>query len=419
MNALGELFAGIAAAIREKTGESEKMKPIDFPAKIAAIETGGGSSPDVRYVTFMSQDGTIEYGKKAVAVGDDCADPISRGVFSEPTKENTAQYYYTFNGWSAIVGGDADPSALAAVNEDRTVYAGFKATVRTYTVTYYDGSYTLGSAILAYGEIPVIDNPKKSGHSFTGWEPALGPVTGDIAYYAQWEETITFSGGSWADIARIAESGQAAEVFSIGDERTEVVDGKNVVYRIIGFNHDDLSDGSGKAGITIKAYKAPAIVTALDTENSGLASRVYWEMSTARKYCNETIFQSLPADLQAVIKTVDKVSDGGYNNATLYTTQDKIWIPSLEEVVDATNYLDALTEGQGTRYADTAARLSYTETGSQLSSVLTRSIKYTGETNSGPGKVYVLINKSPYVAEMTAGGRKGTVISYIVYCFCV
>ena len=52
---------------------------------------GGGSSADVRYVTFMSHDGAVEYGKKAVAVGDDCADPIARGVFSAPTRESTAQ----------------------------------------------------------------------------------------------------------------------------------------------------------------------------------------------------------------------------------------------------------------------------------------------------------------------------------------
>lgn len=56
--------------------------------------TGGGFG-DVRYVTFMSEDGTMEYGKKAAAVGDDCADPIARGVFVTPTKESDAQYNYT------------------------------------------------------------------------------------------------------------------------------------------------------------------------------------------------------------------------------------------------------------------------------------------------------------------------------------
>ena len=38
-NALGTLFGDIAGAIREKTGDTAKMKPAEFPEKIAAIET--------------------------------------------------------------------------------------------------------------------------------------------------------------------------------------------------------------------------------------------------------------------------------------------------------------------------------------------------------------------------------------------
>lgn len=39
-NVLGELFGDIASAIREKTGDAEKMKPAEFPEKISEIETG-------------------------------------------------------------------------------------------------------------------------------------------------------------------------------------------------------------------------------------------------------------------------------------------------------------------------------------------------------------------------------------------
>jgi hypothetical protein len=41
-NVLGVLFADIANAIREKTGDTATMKPNEFPAKISAIEVGGG-----------------------------------------------------------------------------------------------------------------------------------------------------------------------------------------------------------------------------------------------------------------------------------------------------------------------------------------------------------------------------------------
>ena len=42
-NALGTLFGDIAAAIREKTGDTATMKPAEFPSKISGIEVGGGS----------------------------------------------------------------------------------------------------------------------------------------------------------------------------------------------------------------------------------------------------------------------------------------------------------------------------------------------------------------------------------------
>jgi hypothetical protein len=112
-----------------------------------------GSSSDVRYVTFKSYDGSVEYGKKAVAVGDDCADPIARGIFSTPTRESDAQYNYTHNGWATEPNGTAVSNWNKAVTEDKIVYATFTATVRSYTITYYDddGTTVLKAENLTYG----------------------------------------------------------------------------------------------------------------------------------------------------------------------------------------------------------------------------------------------------------------------------
>ena len=41
-NVLGELFGDIASAIREKTGDAEKMKPADFPEKIGGLANTSG-----------------------------------------------------------------------------------------------------------------------------------------------------------------------------------------------------------------------------------------------------------------------------------------------------------------------------------------------------------------------------------------
>lgn len=148
---------------------------------------GGGSSADVRYVTFIGADGTVLY-KKAVAVGDDCVDVVTKGLISTPTKESTAQYDYTYSGWSLISGGAASSSALASVTEDRTVYAAFTANVRYYTITYYDsdGTTVLKTATLAYGSNANYE-PKKDGYMLVGWMPELVTVKGNASYTAVWE----------------------------------------------------------------------------------------------------------------------------------------------------------------------------------------------------------------------------------------
>ena len=48
-NVLGTLFQDIADAIRAKTGDTDTMKPAEFPAEIASIVTGGIASGAFKY----------------------------------------------------------------------------------------------------------------------------------------------------------------------------------------------------------------------------------------------------------------------------------------------------------------------------------------------------------------------------------
>lgn len=413
--ALRSLFTDQANAIREGLGDIGKITPADFPTKIREIVGmigAGGSSADVCYVTFKSDDGTVEYGKKAVAVGDNCADPIARGVFGKPTKESTAQFDFTHDAWATEPNGATNPDALKAVTEDRVVYATFISVLRYYTITYFDGETLHKTESLAYGSMPSIEDPKKSGFSFIAWEPALATVTGNANYYAQWEEAVTFAGGSWEDIIKIAESGKASETFSIGDTREDTVDGKPVTYKIIGFNHDDLSDGSGKAPITIMAYKTA--IGALFRDVSLLADVSYWENSDLRTYCNSTIFSWLQSELQAAIKAVDKKSDSGWSTKLIRTTSDKVWIPSYEEMLDIdSEHTTYVVTGQGSRYAG-ASKYMYNSGTLAYYSHWLRTTKYLGGTKNGPGNAFAIsINQRKAITSVVYSG------ALVPYCFCI
>lgn len=332
-------LTGIADAIRGKTGSADPITVSDMAAQIAGITTGGGSVEGVHFVTFMSEDGTAELYKRPVADGDNCADPVARGLMDAPTKESTVQYDYTYAGWSASAGGSADASVLNAVTGDKIVYAAYTSDVRYYTVRFYDGETMLHSVVAEYGSTPVY-TPEKSGYEFLGWNPEIASVTGDADYYAMWKTSAQLAAFTWPEIAALAESGEAAEIFKLGDTKTVDMTVNGTVYltemQIVGFGHDDLADGSGKAGISFLCHTLPNITKAMSAStktHNGYTTVTAggWGLSDMRTYLNETVFAGLPTELQNAIKEVTKKSDYG-TSSIVYDVVDKCWIPCCAEV---------------------------------------------------------------------------------------
>ena len=104
-----------------------------------------------------------------------------------PTKEADAQYTYAFKGWSP---------EIEAVTGNQTYTAEYTSTLRSYTVTWknYDGS-VLGTDNVDYGGTPAYngETPSRNAteeytYTFTGWDPAISMVTGDVSYTAQYKE---------------------------------------------------------------------------------------------------------------------------------------------------------------------------------------------------------------------------------------
>ena len=142
-------------------------------------------------VKFVNEDGT-ELQSSEVAYGDM---PAYTG--DTPTKAATAQYTYTFSGWTP---------EIEPVTGIATYTATYTSTVNKYTVTFYDedGKTVLDQQQVAYGVVPVYagETPTKAAdaqytYAFGEWDHPITKVEGDQSYTATYtpttnEYTVTF-----------------------------------------------------------------------------------------------------------------------------------------------------------------------------------------------------------------------------------
>ena len=131
----------------------------------------------------------------------------------------------------------------------------------------------------------------------------------------------------------------------------ELTNGETMTYRIIGINHDDLADGSGKAGLTFLAssWWFGGVMNESSTNTGG------WEQSDLRKNMSSgDIWNLMPVDCRSKMKAVTKLTNnvgGGDENkgATVTATTDKLFPLSYAEIVPssywAADYPWTSTEG--------------------------------------------------------------------------
>ena len=129
------------------------------------------------------QSGKVAYGTKPAYTG------------ATPTKAATAQYTYTFKGWSP---------EIVAVTGDTTYTAEFNSVLREYTVTWKNGDTVLQSGKVAYSTKPAYTGatPTKAAtaqytYTFKGWTPEIVAVTGDTTYTAEFNATTNIYKVTW------------------------------------------------------------------------------------------------------------------------------------------------------------------------------------------------------------------------------
>ena len=144
-------------------------------------------------VTFVDEDGTVLKAATEYDYGTTAANIVKP---ADPTKAATAQYTYTFAGWTPTI---------ADVTGNATYTATYTSTLNKYTITWKNGDTVLETdENVDYGTIPTYDGamPTKPGdaqhtYAFAGWDPVVVEVTGDATYSATFTEDTNSYTVTW------------------------------------------------------------------------------------------------------------------------------------------------------------------------------------------------------------------------------
>lgn len=111
---------------------------------------------------------------------------------TDPTKESTAQYNFTFAGWS--LDGVNVVDVTVAGEENMVFHAVYTEVLRYYNIRFLNGTKVEQAGLWAYGDTPEYlgsEPVPEEDYMFIGWTPEIGVVTGDMDYVAKFRSTAS------------------------------------------------------------------------------------------------------------------------------------------------------------------------------------------------------------------------------------
>lgn len=187
---------------------------------------------------------------------------------------------------------------------------------------------------------------------------AGGPEVRSALQAYTWEELSQIS-ELIAEASTDAEGLEIAALYNLCEEDgtldpdntkdLELADGTTVPVAVGGIRHDEMSDGSGAAGISFLTLGS---VGNQPVDPSGIATP--WEDTPLRSWLNQSLMAELPSELAELVVAVDKTT----NLPVAYgegqgVTSELLWVPSYSEVVgplDATARRYGIYESEGEQY---------------------------------------------------------------------
>lgn len=174
-----------------------------------------------------------------------------------------------------------------------------------------------------------------------------------------------FANNSWETIFEAADKGVAQDVWNTdGNCYKDVTLNNGEVYtlEILGFNHDELADGTGYANMTIGMQHLLKQTRAMNSTATNEGSFVGSEM---HNWLNGEFYNNLPDVFKQHIKTVNKVTGtGGGSSSGTRTDAMKIFLFSEQEVFGSKSSSVGNEGSQYSRFTTSSTRIKKLSNGS-------------------------------------------------------
>ena len=154
-----------------------------------------------------------------------------------------------------------------------------------------------------------------------------------------------FSNNTWEQIIAACHNNEVPDTWKVADQKPMTINGVDYLIDIIGKNHDDYSDGSGKAPLTFQLHDCYGIKYAMNTSNTNKGG---WTSCAMRQTYLPNNLSRMPTEVQSGIREVNKLTSAGSNSSTINTTADTLFLLSEIEIFGSAAYSFS---GEGTQYA--------------------------------------------------------------------
>ena len=170
----------------------------------------------------------------------------------------------------------------------------------------------------------------------------IGTQTADITLFEP-----VFANNSWETIIAACRSGSVPGSWAVGNSKNMTINGTEYQIDIIGKNHDDYADGSGKAPLTFQLHNSYGTAYAMNSTSTNAGG---WKECAMRKTHLPTVLALMPTEVQSGIREVSKkTASGGSGTSTgIETVTDKLFLLSEVETFGSTGNSAA---GEGSQYA--------------------------------------------------------------------